>query len=38
MSLVGHGHHSGRTGQLYPDLSNITTAKELFEFFVVRIE
>jgi len=36
--LTGHGHHSGRDGSLYTDLSNITSAKKIREFIVVNIE
>lgn len=36
--LVGHGHHSGRDGLLYEDISNITTAKQILEFIVVSVE
>lgn len=38
MKLVGHGHHSGQTGELYTDLSTLTTAKELVERIVVGVE
>lgn len=37
-NLIGHGHHSGRDGNLYPDTSNITSAKQLLEFIVASIE
>lgn len=36
--LVGHGHHSGADGQLYEDLSNITTAKNILSFVVVSVD
>lgn len=36
--LVGHGHHSGADGQLYQDLSNITTAKDILSFVVASVE
>jgi Domain of unknown function (DUF4405) len=36
--LVGHGHHSGKDGSLYTDLSNITTAKQILDFIVANIE
>jgi hypothetical protein len=36
--LIGHGHHSGADGQLYQDLSNITTAKNIMEFIVASVE
>lgn len=37
-NLVGHGHHSGKDGSLYPDLHNITTAKQILEFIVASVE
>ena len=37
MCLVGHGHHSGRDGGLYLDLSQITTAKEIVDRALVRL-
>lgn len=38
LSLQGHGHHSGATGEVYTDLSRITTAKEIVSFIVVSVE
>lgn len=38
LSLIGHGHHSGGDGTLYPDLSNITTAKDILAFIVAKVE
>lgn len=35
-SLIGHGHHSGQNGDLYPELGNITTAKQIIDFAVVK--
>lgn len=35
MTLMGHAHHSGRTGELYRDLSTITTAKRILDRVVV---
>ena len=29
MNLIGRGHHSGKNGQIYQDVSNLTTALEL---------
>jgi hypothetical protein len=29
LSLIGHGHHSGDDGEVYPDLSTFTTALEM---------
>lgn len=37
MNLVGHGHQSGQTGQLYTDLSTLTTAKQIVERIVVGV-
>lgn len=34
---VGHSHHSGKTGELYPDLSNITTALEIIDRVIVTV-
>lgn len=38
MELVGHGHHSGQSGELYDDLSTLTTALELVERIVVGVK
>lgn len=35
MKVIGHGHHSGADGKLYPDLSNITTAFDITERVLV---
>lgn len=35
--LIGHGHYSGMDGNLYSDLSKVTTAKEIFDFFVLMV-
>ena len=35
MELVGHGHHSGQTGEIYADMSKLTTALELVERILV---
>lgn len=37
-NLVGHGHHSGQNGDLYPDLENVTSAKNILDFIVANIE
>lgn len=37
MQMVGHGHHSGQNGELYSDLSEITTAKDIVSFMVATI-
>ena len=38
MNLIGHGHHSGKDGKLYKDLSKITTAKNISNRIIVTIE
>ncbi|WP_431121039.1 DUF4405 domain-containing protein [Flagellimonas flava] len=38
MELVGHGHHSGQTGEIYTDLSTLTTAKQIVERIVVGVK
>jgi low affinity Fe/Cu permease len=35
MEVIGHGHHSGANGELYTDLSNITTALSITERVLV---
>lgn len=35
--LVGHGHHSGKNGELYTDLTHVTSAKQILEFIVANI-
>ena len=35
MEVVGHGHHSGQNGDVYPDTSKLTTALELVERILV---
>lgn len=37
MQLVGHGHHSGRDGVSYEDLSNLTTALEIVDRVIVEV-
>ncbi|WP_194972623.1 hypothetical protein [Aquiflexum lacus] len=37
MELIGHGHHSGQNGAVYNDLSQITTAKEIVERILVKM-
>ncbi len=34
---MGHGHHSGANGTLYKDLTNITTAFNIVERFIITI-
>lgn len=38
MTLIGHGHHSGKNGKLYKDTSQITTAKNIAERIIVTIK
>ncbi len=35
MQLIGRGHHSGRNGEVYQDVSNLTTALQLVERVLV---
>ena len=37
MELIGHGHHSGQTGELFKDLSTLTTAKQIVERIVIGV-
>ncbi|MBE0637767.1 MAG: hypothetical protein IH598_04545 [Bacteroidales bacterium] len=34
---VGHGHHSGKDGNINPDLSTITTALQIVEIITVKV-
>jgi len=38
MKLIGHGHHSGKNGKLYTDVSKITTAKYIADRIIVSLE
>lgn len=38
LKLVGHGHHSAQNGTIYKDLSTLSTAKNLIERILVKIE
>lgn len=38
MEIIGHGHHSGQSGEIYEDLSKLTTAKEIVERIVVGVQ
>lgn len=38
MNLIGHGHHSGKDGKLYKDVSQITTAKNIAERIILTLE
>ncbi|TQV85406.1 hypothetical protein [Aliikangiella coralliicola] len=37
MELIGRGHHSGKDGNIYPDLENITTAREIIDRVIVEV-
>jgi hypothetical protein len=37
MKPVGHSHYSGKTGELFPDLSTITTALHIADSILVRV-
>lgn len=37
MKLIGRGHHSGKDGLLYDDLSGITTAKEMLNRVIIEV-
>ncbi|MGI9294230.1 MAG: hypothetical protein ACR2PS_09630 [Pseudomonadales bacterium] len=37
MAPIGHGHHSGADGKLYPDLSQLDTALQLVERVIVGV-
>ncbi len=38
LTPIGHSHPSGKSGELFADLSHITTAKQIFEKVVVRLQ
>ncbi|HUX94683.1 MAG TPA: hypothetical protein VMV47_03035 [Bacteroidales bacterium] len=38
MQPIGHSHYSGETGELFPDLSTLTTALNIADSIVVRIK
>jgi hypothetical protein len=38
LSLLGHGHHSGSTGELFSDMKTITTAKYVVERIVAGVK
>jgi len=38
MKAIGHSHYSGKTGELFPDLSTITTALQIADSIIVRIK
>lgn len=37
MQLIGHGHHSGKNGNLYKDLSHISTAKQIIDRVILKV-
>ncbi len=37
MTLIGHGHYSGKNGNLYTDLSTLTTVRNIAAMIMVRI-
>jgi len=37
MRLIGHGHHSGKTGLLYQNLTHISTAKEIIDRIILSV-
>lgn len=37
LKLVGQGHHSGRDGNINPDISNLTTATQLVDRIIVEL-
>ena len=38
MKPVGHSHYSGRTGELFSDLSTLTTALQIADSIIVRVK
>jgi hypothetical protein len=38
LKVIGRGHHSGQSGELYSDLSNMTTALELVDRVIVEVK
>lgn len=38
MKLIGHSHYSGKTGELFPDLSTFTTALKIADSIVVKVQ
>ncbi|SNR83876.1 DUF4405 domain-containing protein [Lutibacter flavus] len=37
MQLIGHGHYSGQNGELYEDLSKVTSAKQIADRIILSI-
>jgi hypothetical protein len=38
MNPIGHGHYAGENGQLYTDLNTLTTAKQIAEKIIIKIQ
>ena len=38
MKPIGHSHYSGSTGELYSDLSTLTTALQIADSIIVRVK
>ncbi len=38
MSPIGHSHYSGKTGELFPDLSTLTTALKIADSIIVKVK
>lgn len=38
MQLIGHGHHSGKDGNIYPDVGRLTTAKNIVDRILVEVK
>ena len=38
MKLIGHSHWAGKTGELFTDLSSITTAKDIVKSVKIKVE
>ena len=38
MKVIGHGHYSGKDGQLYTDVTTLTSALQIAEKIIVKVE
>ncbi len=38
LNPIGHSHYSGKTGELFTDITTITTAREIFSKIAVKVE
>lgn len=38
LNPIGHSHYSGKTGELFTDISTLTTAKEIFNSISIKIK